>query len=410
MKISKRENFLLGILIALLIIFAYYQFIYTNQVEKLNKKREEKTQIEEKYNGVMKDIGNLDNIEEDLKALKVSISDKAEKLYPIIMQEKIIIEIDKLLNDSKLSGNIAFSPIEVSVVESMKAEEIEKAESSLKELVDEYEGDEASSGKSTNNEVDGESTESSSENIATSEQLKIAINFNGSYENLKNFISAVEKYDRKIVITNISITANSQDNLSGVMNLEFHAVPKLSGEDEEYLEWTLKNVYGKDILFSSSEATGAYSSTIEEQNNEEDLKDFVMMLRTPSSELPTLTMGKAKDDLRESYIYSDNEKTEEVEITFDEIDGKTYFKYNTSSSYYPKDESSYGKEFTPKSKDIVVEILSENRNGDSDNSGIKLSIINNTSKNVEVIIEDDDTFNPRVSVISKGNTVNITKK
>lgn len=410
MKISKRENFLLGILIALLIIFAYYQFIYTNQVEKLNKKREEKTQIEEKYNGVMKDIGNLDNIEEDLKALKVSISDKAEKLYPIIMQEKIIIEIDKLLNDSKLSGNIAFSPIEVSVVESMKAEEIEKAESSLKELVDEYEGDEASSGKSTNNEVDGESTESSSENIATSEQLKIAINFNGSYENLKNFISAVEKYDRKIVITNISITANSQDNLSGVMNLEFHAVPKLSGEDEEYLEWTLKNVYGKDILFSSSEATGAYSSTIEEQNNEEDLKDFVMMLRTPSSELPTLTMGKAKDDLRESYIYSDNEKTEEVEITFDEIDGKTYFKYNASSSYYPKDESSYGKEFTPKSKDIVVEILSENRNGDSDNSGIKLSIINNTSKNVEVIIEDDDTFNPRVSVISKGNTVNITKK
>lgn len=410
MKISKREKFLLGILIALLIIFAYYQFIYTNQVEKLNKKREEKTQIEEKYNGVMKDIGNLDNIEEDLKALKVSISDKAEKLYPIIMQEKIIIEIDKLLNDSKLSGNIAFSPIEVSVVESMKAEEIEKAESSLKELVDEYEGDEASSGKSTNNEVDGESTESSSENIATSEQLKIAINFNGSYENLKNFISAVEKYDRKIVITNISITANSQDNLSGVMNLEFHAVPKLSGEDEEYLEWTLKNVYGKDILFSSSEATGAYSSTIEEQNNEEDLKDFVIMLRTPSSELPTLTMGKAKDDLRESYIYSDNEKTEEVEITFDEIDGKTYFKYNTSSSYYPKDESSYGKEFTPKSKDIVVEILSENRNGDSDNSGIKLSIINNTSKNVEVIIEDDDTFNPRVSVISKGNTVNITKK
>lgn len=410
MKISKRENFLLGILIALLIIFAYYQFIYTNQVEKLNKKREEKTQIEEKYNGVMKDIGNLDNIEEDLKALKVSISDKAEKLYPIIMQEKIIIEIDKLLNDSKLSGNIAFSPIEVSVVESMKAEEIEKAESSLKELVDEYEGDETSSGKSTNNEVDGESTESSSENIATSEQLKIAIKFNGSYENLKNFISAVEKYDRKIVITNISITANSQDNLSGVMNLEFHAVPKLSGEDEEYLEWTLKNVYGKDILFSSSEATGAYSSTIEEQNNEEDLKDFVMMLRTPSSELPTLTMGKAKDDLRESYIYSDNEKTEEVEITFDEIDGKTYFKYNTSSSYYPKDESSYGKEFTPKSKYIVVEILSENRNGDSDNSGIKLSIINNTSKNVEVIIEDDDTFNPRVSVISKGNTVNITKK
>ena len=33
------------------------------------------------------------------------------------------------------------------------------------------------------------------------------------------------------------------------MNLEFHAVPKLSDEDMEYLIWTLNNVYGKEILF-----------------------------------------------------------------------------------------------------------------------------------------------------------------
>ena len=51
------------------------------------------------------------------------------------------------------------------------------------------------------------------------------------------------------------------------MNLEFHAVPKLSDEDMEYLIWTLNNVYGKEILFSSGAASGAYASTIEEQNN-----------------------------------------------------------------------------------------------------------------------------------------------
>ncbi len=420
MKISKREKFLLGILGTLIIVFVYYQFIYVKQVKKLNTKRDEKSVIEEKYNTVMKEIESLGEKENQVKSLKISVTEKSKKLYPIIMQEKIIIEIDKLLNDSGLYGNIAFSPIEAAEVEELKTEEIIKAESSLKELINEYEGNslEGSENNSENtSEVTNNNKESQGEvntevesDKATSEQLKVAINFSGSYISLKNFISSIENYERKIVITSISITAKSQENLTGIMSLEFHAVPKLSGEDESYLKWTLNNVYGKDILFSNGSASGAYSNTIEDQSVEADAKDFVMMVKSSLSELPTLTIGKAKDDLTESYIYSDNEKVEEVEITFDEVDGKTYFKYKTSNSYYPRENTSQGKEFTPKASDIVVEILSEKRNGSSDNSGINLKVINNTSKKVEIVIKDDDNTNPRVSVNSKGNTVNITKK
>ncbi|KLE17180.1 hypothetical protein [Clostridium sp. C8] len=416
MNISKREKYLIGILLAVLICFVYYQFIYVKQVEKLNNKRAEKNQVEQRYNEVMDAIANLDSKEENLKILKANVLDKSKRLYPTIMQEKIIIEIDKLLTDSGLKGNIAFSPIEVASVEKMVSPEIQKAESSLKALVDEYNGGASTSDNSnSNNEVTANSGEqqsqsSTSENNATSEQLKVAINFSGNYEVLKSFIASVQNYERKVVITNISISSKSQDELSGIMNLEFHAVPKLSDEDMEYLIWTLNNVYGKEVLFSSGAASGAYASTIEEQSTEKDVNDFVMMLRSSTSELPTVTIGKAKDDSRESYIYCDNDKTEEVEVAFDEIDGKTYYKYKTSTSYYPKDNSSQGKEFTSKSKDIVLEILSESRVGTSDNSGIKLKIINNTDKNVEIIVKDDDTSNPRVTVTSEGYTVNVTKK
>lgn len=408
MNISKREKYLIGILLAVLICFVYYQFIYVNQVEKLNNKRAEKNQVEQRYNEVMDAIANLDSKEESLKILKATVLDKSKRLYPTIMQEKIIIELDKLLTDSGLKGNIAFSPIEVASVEKMVSPEVQKTESSLKALVDEYNG--STSNETTANGGEQQSQSGTSENNATSEQLKVAINFSGNYEALKTFIASVQNYERKVVITNISISSKSQEELSGVMNLEFHAVPKLSDEDMEYLIWTLNNVYGKEVLFSSGEASGAYASTIEEQSNEKDVNDFVMMLRSSTSELPTVTIGKAKDDSRESYIYSDNDKIEEVEIAFDEIDGKIYYKYKTSSSYYPKDNSSQGKEFTSKSKDIVFEILSENRVGTSDNSGIKLKVINNTSKNIEVIVKDDDTSNPRVTVTSEGYTVNVTKK
>lgn len=422
MKISKREKYLLGILVALIIVFVYYQFIYTKQVKKLNEKRNQKAQVEEKYNVVMKDIESLEVKESEVKTLKLDVTEKSKKLYPIIMQEKIIIELDKLLNDNGLSGNIAFSPIEVSPVEEMKSEEIFKDESSLKEFIDQYEGNAEYSAENSNTsnsesfqseestEINGGVTSNKEGNKSTSEQLKVAINFNGSYTNLKSFIAAVENYNRKIAITNISITAKSQDELSGVMSLEFHAVPKLSGEDKEYLEWTLKNVYGKDILFSNGSASGAYANTIEEQSTKENSKDFVMMVKSPLSELPTITIGKAKDDLRESYITSDNEKIEDVEITFDEVGGKTYYKYKTSNSYYPKEDTLQGKEFTAKSSDIVIEILSEKRSGTSDNSGVKLSVINNTTKKIEIIVKNDDTSSPRVSITSKGNTVNVTKK
>lgn len=418
MNISKREKYLIGILIAILICFVYYQFIYKNQVEKLTFKRAEKNQVEQRYKEVMDNISDLYSKEEDLKILKSTILDKSKKLYPVIMQEKIIIELDKLLSDSGLKGNIAFSPVEVSSVEKMVSPEIKKAESSLKEIIDEYSGDitkSESKDVEANNDTNGEEGQASQEvpkdtNESTSEQLKVAINFLGSYESLKKFISSVQNYERKIVITNISISSKSQEELTGVMNLEFHAVPKLSDEDMEYLLWTLNNVYGKEILFSSGAASGAYASTIEEQNNKEDINDFVMMLRSSLSELPTVTIGRAKDEARESYIYSDNDKIEEVEISFDEASGKTYYKYKTADSYYPKDSSSEGKEFTSKSDDIVLEIVSEKRGENPDNSGIKLKVVNNTSKNVEIIIKDDDTSDPRVTVTSEGNTINVTRK
>lgn len=408
MNISKREKYLIGILLAVLVCFVYYQFIYVKQVEKLNNKRAEKNQVEQRYNEVMAAIANLDSKEESLKILKATVLDKSKRLYPTIMQEKIIIELDKLLTDSGLKGNIAFSPIEVAAVEKMMSPEVQKTESSLKALVDEYNG--STSNEATSNGDKQQSHSNVSENGATSEQLKVAINFSGKYEVLKSFIASVQNYERKVVITNISISSKSQEELTGVMNLEFHAVPKLSDEDMEYLIWTLNNVYGKEVLFSNGAASGAYASTIEEQSNEKDVNDFVMMIRSSTSELPTVTIGKAKDDSRESYIYSDKDKIEEVEIAFDEIDGKTYYKYKTSSSYYPKDSSSQGKEFTSKSKDIFFEILSEKRSGTSDNSGIKLKVINNTEKNVEIIVKDDDTSNPRVTVTSEGHTVNVTKK
>lgn len=419
MKVSKREKYLLSILATVLIGVVYYEFIYSKQVEKLNVKKVEKTVIETRYNEVTKSIKTLEIRKENLKTLNATILEKSSIFYPTILQEKIILEIDKLLSDSELKGNIAFTPIEICSVEMMVSNEIEKPESSMQSIVDRYNNKLDKEDVDINqieniieedNAAEGNGVDSvSEEELVTSEQLKVAINFTGSYDSLKKFILSVEEYDRKVVITNISITPKSNKEVTGTMNMEFYAVPKL-GNDDEYLKWNVENVYGKDSIFSTGAANGAYNSTVEQQEAELNINDFVMMLRSSSSELPTLTIGKAKDSARETYLYSDNDKVEEVEIKFKEDAEKLYYEYKTTKDFYPKNNTGAGKEFTPISDDIVMEITSEIRSLSNDNSTVKLKVINNTNKKINIIIRGDDNSNPRVSILSEGNTVNVTKK
>jgi len=431
MNISKREKILVGILIVVLISFGYYKLLYVKQVAKLEEVKVIRSELENKYKTAMDSIKNINVKEEEFKILKIDTTSKARILYPAILQEKIILELDELLKKSALEANIAFNPIEITKVEELVSDDLSKTETSLQDIVDKYNGTTSSNdqNKETINKEENESSETASNDESesesnsseesseesnslkfTTEQLKVSLTFNGSYEQIKEFIKLIENYERKVVITNITINSKSESQLSGVMNLEFHAVPKLADEDISYLEWTVENVYGKDILFSSEAASGAYASTIEESSNKEENPDFVMLVKSSSSELPTLTIGKAKDNLRESYIYSDNEKTEDVEITFNEDGDKIYYKYRNSESIYPTENTALGKEFTSNYKEIVVEITSESRVLSSDISKVNLKVINNTSKDVEIIIKDDDIKDPRITVKSEGNIVNVTKK
>lgn len=424
MKISKKEKFLLGLLGIIFINVVYYQFVFTPQAEKVSERRAERDEKEKEYNDVMNMINNLQAKKLEVKVLNSNILDKSKGFYPVLLQEKIIIELDTLLQSSGLKGNISFSPIEVAPVEKFIATEAVKGESTLQAIVDEYSGKasgEGNNGQAANNTEEA-ATESSADTEDTSgetqsqkntettkvttEQFKVAINFTGAYEGLKGFLDLIANGSRDIAVTNIAITPTSASDISGTMNLEFYAVPKIGDGDAEYLKWTLENTYGKDSPFSE----GAASGTIEELSENADVRDFAMMLRASSSELPTLTIGKTRDSLRETYLYSDKTKVEDVQIQFVEANGLLYYKYNTSDSFYPKTNTELGKEFTPISKDIVLEISSESRLGSSDNSGVKLKVINNTTKVVNVIIKSDDGTNPRVNVLSEGNTVNVTKK
>ena len=235
--------------------------------------------------------------------------------------------------------------------------------------------------------------------------MKISISFNATYANLKSFIQQLEQYERQIVITNLSVTPGLDDAVSGSMSLEVYAFPKFKDVDQQYLQWQLNDTYGKETPFSLGSATGMN----EVEGLEEDSissEDFVVFLKSSTSELPNFMMGLASDKERDSYITSDNEGIEAVTLTLIQNGDKYFYKYANSSSSYPI--SGDGLEFNP-GESVTIKINSENRVTVDDQSGIRLNVINQIDKAVNVVIEADDV-NPRVTVVGEGNPINVTKK
>lgn len=429
MKISNREKIMLCVLAIIGIGFIYYNFGYLNEKAKIDLKIQERNELEEKYNRALETINSLDDKKSDVKILKSKIENQALIFYPTISEEHIILELDKLLIDSQLEGSIAFEPITSETVESMEWDKGNKNESTLQNIVDEYKGitgntgnseknyksdikendinsTNAKNGISENNVDNNDSNESVDKNKENTVYcLKGSINFTGTYDGIIKFLNSISNYDKKIVITNISISESGLNEITGSMNLEIYAVPKVDDELEEYIKWELNNTYGKEIPFSTDESTGIQSTS----NNR--TSDFNIVVKSSNSDLPTIMMGRSYDSYRNTYVYSDSNKEEIVEIQLTQEDDKYYYKYRTEKGSLPINYNDSPIEFIPNlDGSIVIDVLSERRVNDNDKSAMKLTLINKTDKLVSVNISGDDDSKPRVTVNGDGSNISVNKK
>ena len=296
------------------------------------------------------------------------------------------------------------------------------SESSLQNIADEYieiesniktsEKEEKIESDNLNNDqnltseeisVNNESSEKS-ENISKDKvhQLRCNISFTGTYENLMNFLKEIND-NNKMVVNSINVGEESLEEIKGSMLIEIYAIPKINDEINEYLQWDFNKEYGKYVPFGSETS----SSNIYTEINSDD---FIISVRSINSVLPTITLGKADDKLKNTYIYADNNSVEDVEIELTKENNKYYYKYKTNKESYPVEYEGNKVEFNPVSKNINISVLSENRVNQEDKSGMKLKVINNTDKLVNVNISDDDSSNKRVVVEGDSSKVSVNQK
>lgn len=415
MKVSKREKFLLGVLVLIIICTAYYKLVYERQYAKLQEIKQEESELNKKYNEMLSNINTITNNKSDIKILKDSIGSKSMLLYPKIYQDRIIIELNKLLNDAGIKGSLTFSEVTVSPIEAYFSEVADpKEQPSLEQVVEE------SSKEKTKEDVEEklEETKDLGENQATKrdegestenkvEQMKVSVSFNGTYKNVAKFVKLISEYERILAMPNINITASGNDEVSGTLDLEFYSIPKINPyEDSKYLKWTFDEEYGKENPFLEGSQSSMASRTSEGNNYV-----LIMALKGVNSDLPSLTLGKENDLTRESYIYNDENKKVDVEIEVNKEGGKYYIKYKTEKSSYPSDYSKNGIELrNVDEENINIAIYSSKRIGIDDKVGANIKVINNANdKKVSLTIIDDDKTSPRVQITPEGKVEYVNK-
>ncbi len=415
MKVSKREKFLLGVLVLIIICTAYYKMVYERQYAKLQEIKQEESELNKKYNEMLSNINTITKNKSDIKILKDSIGSKSMLLYPKIYQDRIIIELNKLLNDAGIKGSLTFSEVTVSPIEAYFSEVADsKEQPSLEEVVED------SSKEKTKEDVKEklEETKELGEEQATKsdkgestgnkvEQMKVSVSFNDTYKNVAKFVKLISEYERILAMPNINITASGNDEVSGTLDLEFYSIPKINPyEDSKYLKWTFDEEYGKENPFLEGSQSSMASRTSEGNNYV-----LIMALKGVNSDLPSLTLGKENDLTRESYIYNDENKKVDVEIQVNKEGGKYYIKYKTEKSSYPSDYSKNGIELrNVDEENINIAIYSSKRIGIDDKVGANIKVINNANdKKVSLTIIDDDKTSPRVQITPEGKVEYVNK-
>lgn len=420
MNISKREKVMLSSLGIVLVGVLYYQFIYTKQIEKVDTLEIKRNEVETKYNEVMDTIMALEQKQNRISSMYSTLDMKASKYYSYIVQENIILDINKMLIDSELTGDLSFTELEVKEVEKNSSIDTNKQNGSINTLVEKYEN----IGKSletqsnidiqNNNLVEEDLSKTDEENInedtqssetsATIEQMYVSLTYKGTYSQLKSFIKKVERSNKKIVITNCSITTDADNKVSGSMNLEFYAIPSIGDIKSYYENWDLDSESGKEIPFNSMNAPVGYKGS-SEKNIE---SDFVIAVKPKASDIPTVTIGKGEDTKGTTYIESDNSGIESIEIELKNDRDKYYYSYKTSTKSYPG--SNKVEKFTPIEDVININISSQERLNSDDKSGIKLTVKNNTDRKININVIDDDKERPRVSISGIGSNISVVNK
>lgn len=412
MKLSKNELLLLTIVGSLLIGVVYYQFIFSPQFAHNNSLKQKYTELNQQVQAAEQAAATLEAKATQRSMLVLEVEAEMSEYYDTLTQEKIILDLNKMLSDHNLTGKIDFSPVSVTGVANLTENLPVGAEGTISQQINAYREGNQTEGESvttpeTEVKPEAEATNPEAETqpqaatTATVEQQQITLAIQGKYEDVQKFIQGVESYSKRIVVTTSDITALVEGNVSAVLSLELYAMPSMQ---EQAGAWGLTGDYGKDAPFSNLGTAYTQSLITADENK----RDFIGIIKSSYSDLVSFMLGKADDQEKASYLVSEEAGIIATTMRFSQTDEQYYYSYTVGQESYPAQGNK--EAFVPQSNYIIIDLISEPLVDSRDTSKLDLKIENTTDKKVVVFVRNDDADAPRIQVQGGNENVVVVKQ
>ena len=229
------------------------------------------------------------------------------------------------------------------------------------------------------------------------------VSYSCKYEELKDVLTYIKENGRKVVIDNMSYTYDrANDKVSGTMSLSFYAI---AGSDRPVQDININDVFvGTENIFASN--TFMPDATI---SNVKDMVasnyDLYMILNKYGSDKDAIIIGQRGDINNEAMISTNAEGVQNVTIKITGTAGDYKISYEVGSRQYPVQNFDEGAPFVC-GDSIELFIMSSERGGINDATGVKLKVINQTDLIVNVAVVNDDPNSTRVTNDGSEGTVN----
>ncbi len=377
MKLSEKDKKLLKILLIVIVACVPFMVFIRPMMNKCE--------------ALSVEVSGLKSEEKYLKQLAVAESAYVEETEKAIVQtQKLkdrfpsdLLQEASLLFFHETEKKIPIALYQVTFDENVAAQMTSAA---TQQAIDDIE---AETGDVTEDEVYEETTRTTQiSNTMTGISTSTQFSYDAHYEEFKEFLHYIQENNERMVITHLAASYSSDlDLVNGTFTLMQYA---LKAEDRAPVKYLEPNVMlGSNNVFM--QAMGVF----EEEEQEEEISDFFLMLSQPDADEDALIWGQTSDASEMTYFSSDKNKLQEVSISFSGENGNYVANYAIGGEEFSEEGVSFEAD-----GQIGLEILSSVR-AEDDDVEVNLSIKNETDVIVYLSVLNDDEENPRVNIKEK---------
>jgi len=283
MTLSKREQILLSILLIFGIFAAGYYWVFQPMWNQHLDLQTKQLDLQTQYDEIMAEIDQIDDLNAQANELSTAIAQRTVKYFPSIIQEQLLLTMNKIANNNEIVTSDESYSLQVSFDhpdwQAGANEDQNQSDDRLDVIASRYQAIE--SGEEIAPTEEAAAPERSEEEqvlalaaVDSISSMSMNVRFPATYEQAMAWLSSVEGLDRSILCRSIDLAGSNENTGDGLpidnpeqapaeapdndarlldcsFDLQFIAIPKLVAQDNDYENWPLQRAYGKMDPFTS---------------------------------------------------------------------------------------------------------------------------------------------------------------